>query len=113
MLRDYARMGQFILDGAVVDGKKLVPDWWLAEATSPKEMGGKTVYYGYQWWPVNPANGAAHAGAFEGRGIHGQKMYINPKEKLVIVLLSARPKPTGMDAVSDYDFFGGVVEALR
>jgi len=111
--RDYARFGQFILDGAVVNGKKIVPDWWFAEATSPKERGGKTVYYGYQWWPIDPAKGAIHAGAYEGWGIHGQHLYINPKEKLVILALSARPKPTGMDAVSDHDFFAGVIEALR
>ena len=113
VLRDFARFGQFILGGAIVDGKKPVPDWWLAEATSPKEMGGRTVYYGYQWWPVDPVNGKAHAGAFHGSGIHGQLLYINPREKLVVVALSARPKPMGMEAVKELDFCAGLIEALR
>ena len=32
-LRDYGRFGQFILDGARVNGQPIVPDNWLAEAT--------------------------------------------------------------------------------
>jgi hypothetical protein len=48
-----------------------------------------------------------------GRGIHGQSLYINPKERVVVVVLSARPKPTGKDAISDLDFLGAVAEKLR
>jgi hypothetical protein len=40
-------------------------------------------------------------------------MYINPKESLVIIVLSARPKPTGMEAVPDEAFFGAVAKALK
>lgn len=111
--RDFARFGQFLLNGAIVGGKALVPDGYLAEATSPKEMGGKTVYHGYQWWPVDPAEGAVHAGAFHMKAIQGQFLYVNPKEKVVIVVLSARSKPTGRDVVKDLDCFAGVIEALR
>jgi hypothetical protein len=37
----------------------------------------------------------------------------NPKERVVVVVLSARPKPTGKDAISDLDFLGAVAEKLR
>ncbi|MEQ1515784.1 MAG: serine hydrolase [Usitatibacteraceae bacterium] len=114
-LRDFGRFGQFILNGAQIDGQKIVPDWWLADATSAKPLTGLTGVdgYAYQWWTVTPEGGAAHEGAFMGQGIHGQYLYINPKHNLVVVALSARPKPTGKDAIEDLDFLAGVVEKLR
>ena len=68
--------------------------------------------YGYLWWPV-PKGDPVHDGAFQGEGIFGQYLYINRKENVVIVVLSARPKPTGADVVDDDAFFGAVVKALR
>ena len=54
-----------------------------------------------------------HEGAFAAVGIFGQHMYINRKEKVVIVVLSARPKPTGSTEVDDAAFFAAVVQAVR
>ena len=55
-MRDFARFGQFVLDGAKVNGVSIVPDGWLAEATSAKPLAsvpGKNGY-AYQWWTVKP-----------------------------------------------------------
>lgn len=114
-MRDFGRFGQFILNGAQIDGKKIVPDWWLADATSPKPLKGISGQYGYayQWWPVMAEAGSVHEGVFMGRGIHGQYLYVNPKENVVVVGLSARPKPTGKDAINDLDFLAAVVQKLR
>lgn len=116
-LRDFGRFGQFILDGAQVNGQSIVPDGWLADATSVKSLTGATganaFDYGYQWWTAKPDAGAAHAGAFMGRGIHGQFMYIQPKGRIVVVGLSARPKPTGKTAIDDLDFLAAVVNKLQ
>jgi CubicO group peptidase (beta-lactamase class C family) len=54
-----------------------------------------------------------HRGAFEARGIFGQQLYINPAENLVIVVLSARPKPTGTTVLDDAVFFAAVAKALH
>lgn len=114
-LRDFGRFGQFILNGAQIDGKKIVPDWWLADATSAKPLVGISGQYGYayQWWPVMAEAGSVHEGVFMGRGIHGQYLYINPKENVVVVGLGARPKPTGKDSINDLDFLAAVVQKLR
>lgn len=50
---------------------------------------------------------------FKHREFFGQHLYINRKEKVVIVVLSAQPKPTGSTVVDDSAFFGAVVKALR
>ncbi len=77
--RDYARFGQFILNGAAVKGKSIVPDGWLAEATTSRTgISQPGRGYGYQWWTYD-------SGAFSARGIFGQGIFIDPKRKLVIV----------------------------
>jgi len=112
-LRDYARFGSFVLSDGVVDGKRIVPEGWFREACSAHLIGGTRVDYGYFWWPI-PEGDAIHHGAFQARGIFGQHMYINPAEELVIVVLSARPKPdSSSDPVSDTAFFAAVAKALR
>lgn len=77
--RDYARFGQFIVNGATVNGKSIVPDGWLADATTsrtPIDQPGRG--YGYQWWTYD-------TGSFSARGIFGQGIFIDPARKLVIV----------------------------
>ncbi|MDM0043603.1 serine hydrolase [Variovorax dokdonensis] len=76
--RDYARFGQLILDGARVNGKPIVPDDWLAQATTRQADIGKAGRgYGYQWWTYDD-------GSFAAQGIFGQGIFIDPKRKLVI-----------------------------
>jgi CubicO group peptidase (beta-lactamase class C family) len=87
-LRDYGRFGQFILDGARIEGKAIVPDDWLAEATRSHASTGGNSGYGYQWW-------IREDGTFEGRGIYGQTLHIDRTRRLVIVLNSATEQPTG------------------
>jgi CubicO group peptidase (beta-lactamase class C family) len=76
--RDYARFGLFVLGGARVDGESIVPEGWLAEATSGRTgIGRPGRGYGYQWWTYDD-------GSFAARGIFGQGIFIDPKRKVVI-----------------------------
>ena len=76
--RDFARFGLFILNGARVNGQSIVPDGWLAEATTSRaDIGRPGRGYGYLWWTYTD-------GAFGARGIFGQGIFIDPKRKLVI-----------------------------
>jgi len=111
-LRDYGRFGLFVLSDGVIAGRRMVPKGWFQEAGRPHSIGGKSVDYGDLWWPMPPGD-PIHAGAFEARGIFGQHLYINPSQKLVIVVLSARPKPTGSTVLDDTAFFAAVARALR
>ena len=77
--RDFARFGLFILEGARVRGQSIVPDGWLAQATSKQaDIGEPGNGYGYQWWTHDD-------GSFDARGIFGQGIFIDPKRELVIV----------------------------
>ncbi|WP_210246723.1 MULTISPECIES: serine hydrolase [unclassified Methylobacterium] len=112
-LRDYARFGQFVLNKGVIDGESVVPEGWFDQAGSPKELSGKTVNYGFMWWPLAAPAGTPNESAFTARGIFGQYVYVNPKEHVVIAMWSARSKPTGAPPIVDVDFFAAAVSALR
>ena len=76
--RDFARFGQFILNGA--RGRR--PEHRarrLAGAghDQAKDIGEPGRGYGYQWWTYDD-------GSFAARGIFGQGIFIDPKRKLVI-----------------------------
>ena len=77
--RDFARFGVFIVNGARgPDGRSVVPDDWLAEATTERiGIGRPGRGYGFQWWTYSD-------GAFTARGIFGQGIFIDPRRKLVI-----------------------------
>lgn len=108
-LRDYARWGLFMLRGGVVDGIRILPEGWVAEATSAIApdfsfnfegiRGLKTAAtaahkgYGYLWW-VNWDD------TYEALGSYGQWIYVNPVEKVVVVILGAIPRVPYMDPSS-------------
>jgi CubicO group peptidase (beta-lactamase class C family) len=87
-LRDFARFGQFVLDGGRIDGRLVVPDGWFAEATRRQQ---ETPYpgrgYGFQWW-------TGQDGTFKAIGINGQLIHIDPARHLVVAMSSAWPVAT-------------------
>jgi CubicO group peptidase (beta-lactamase class C family) len=86
--RDFARFGLFILGGGIAEGKPVLPDGWIAEATTKHADTDQAEYgYGYQWWTVND-------GSYAARGIFGQSIFIDPKRKLVIASNSNWPQAT-------------------
>jgi CubicO group peptidase (beta-lactamase class C family) len=112
-LRDFGRLGLFLLGGGKAGGEQILPEGWIKEATSPKIVGGKLVDYGYMVWPVPNASGTINEGAFEARGIFGQHVYVNPRENVVIAVWEALPKPTGIATIIDNNFFAAASQALR
>ncbi|WP_424538800.1 serine hydrolase domain-containing protein [Sphingopyxis granuli] len=92
-LRDYARFGEFILGGGVAGGQKVLPDDWLAAATTKQadiDMPGRG--YGYQWWTNDD-------GSFAAQGIFGQGIFIDPKRRLVIASNGNWPTATDPEGV--------------
>ncbi|MFC3053560.1 serine hydrolase domain-containing protein [Kordiimonas pumila] len=112
-LRDYARFAMFIMDGGLIDGERILPEGWVEEATTPRMIDGALVNYGYMWWPLPAQEGLNHSPGFSARGIFGQYIYINPEEKIVLVVWSARAKPVHSEVIPDNDFFLAAVKALN
>jgi CubicO group peptidase (beta-lactamase class C family) len=91
-LRDYARLGQFILDGGKADGKRIVPADWTTEATRRQIDNGEGpgAGYGYFWWIRSPER-------YDAVGIFGQTIATFPKERLIIVQNAAWPQAVGKE----------------
>ena len=84
--RDFARFGLFILGGGMAEGKSVLPDGWIAAATTKHADTSQAEFgYGYQWWTMND-------GSYAARGIFGQGIFIDPKRKLIIASNSNWPK---------------------
>ncbi len=83
-LRDFARVGQMMLDGGVADGRRIVAADWVRESTrstGASPMGG----YGLQWWLLG------NQGAYSAIGLQGQYIFVDPKTRTVVVKLSYFP----------------------
>lgn len=103
--RDYARFGLFMLDGARVAGKSIVPEGWLAEATTERVATGQPGRgYGYQWWTYAD-------GSYAARGIFGQGIFIDPRRRLVIA--SNGNWPGGANAKADVEARQAFYEAVQ
>src|ERR1700749_411113 len=84
-LRDYARFGLFFMHGGMVDGKSVLPDGWVKDASSKHVQSDEgDLGYGYFWW-IHPD------GTYEAEGIFGQTIFIDAKDDLLIVTNSAWP----------------------
>jgi CubicO group peptidase (beta-lactamase class C family) len=81
--RDLFRFGQLYLDRGVVDSRPVVPESFVAAATSPHSAGGppENVPYGYLWWI---SRDAGHPSFFAG-GYGGQYVTVVPELTLVVV----------------------------
>ena len=88
---DYARVGQFMLDGGVARGQQILPDGWIQQATTAQiTNGAPPAGYGYFWW-------LGQGGPYQASGIFGQSIAVVPDERLVIVVNSAWPSATGRE----------------
>ena len=81
-LPDLARLGLFVLaDGVLRDGTRVLPEGWIQASTSPSAAFDG---YGYLWW-------LRDGGAFQGVGIFGQALFLDPSLDLVIAQHGAWP----------------------
>lgn len=123
-LRDYARLGQYVLHEGMINGVATLPPGWRDLAGHPDNATtacgalypGYPLGYGYQWWAFPRGADALpmHDGAFTAEGIFGQFIYINPAEELVAVVWSAWPE-AWVDAAEyeTYNLLGTAVAMLR
>jgi len=100
-LRDYARIGRFVLaDGVLPSGERVVPTNWIRDSVTPSQG---SENYGYLWWLYDE-------GAFSARGIFQQRIFIDPTRDAVIATHGNALNATGDE---DQDHTDALIEALR
>lgn len=87
---DIARFGQLYLQKGLWEGKQIVPEAWVQEATSKQIENGNPATksdwgqgYGYQFWRCQPS------GAYRGDGAFGQYCIVLTEQEMVIAMTSA------------------------
>ena len=84
-LRDFARVGQMMLDGGVANGHRIVSADWVALSTRPTEpVAEPQLGYGMQWWTMGDH-------AYSAIGLQGQYIFVDPATRTVVVKLSYFP----------------------
>lgn len=94
-LRDFARLGQLLLDEGVHEGAQIIP----IEAVQSISVGGDRQAFeaaGYatlegwsyrsMWWVTHNEHGAYMA-----RGVHGKAIYVDPTADMVIARFASHP----------------------
>lgn len=96
---DIAKFGQLYLKMGIWNGKRILPEGWVEEATSKQITNGEDPEndwhqgYGYQFW-------RCRHGAFRGDGAFGQFCIVLPGKELVIAITSGS------------GFMGGIMNSL-
>ncbi len=122
-LRDIGRFGQLVLDdGEAFNGRRVLPPGWRDRAGQPDSPAtafgrlapGATGGYGYHWWSVAPLPGGVNNGAFTALGAHGQFIFVNPTEQVVVAIQSAWRQLHDSDAMTEtVALLRAVMRALR
>lgn len=113
--RDWARLGQFCLQGGQWQGEQLLPEDWLSYSTTPTHNNPRNNYGAHFWlnadpedkqqersWPSLPAD------TFSMNGYQGQRVVIVPSKDLVVVRLGfSAGKKRGIEQL-----VAGVIEVL-
>lgn len=98
-VRDFARIGQLMLNGGKWNGTQLIPDWYAKEVTKPvtnlfdTDLNHPNNRYGLQWWCLNYKNYSI----FYARGILGQYIFVIPELNAVFVRLGHKRSDTKID----------------
>ncbi|MCB2194213.1 MAG: beta-lactamase family protein [Bacteroidetes bacterium] len=111
--RDFARLGQLILNKGEWNNKQIVSQEYLQEALMPAfyltdEDNNPVDYYGYQWWICNYKNSMV----YYARGILGQYIIAIPEYNLVVVRLGHQRSKEKTDH-HPADLFGYLDLALK
>ena len=114
--RDLIRFGEMIRCRGVVEGRQVVPGWWIDDI---RENGDPEAWadgdladifpgarYRSKWYTNDPTRGD-----LAGIGIHGQWLYIDAAADTVIVKLATQPK--AMDVPLDHRWLAAFRTRLR
>lgn len=105
-LRDYTRVGLFLLNEGVINGQQVVPAGFVSRAGSRTLVSGTSVDYGYGLWPL-------HDRTYAAIGIFGQFVFVDPDQDLVVTIWSAQSKPVDRQGVDEYAFLAALSQYFR
>jgi len=112
--RDYAKLGELYRNGGQFEGQQIVPRAWVRASTTPdaphllpgadNALSNYPWGYGYQWWVPS-----GETTDFSAVGVYNQFIYVSPKNRMTVVMLSANSGyGARADGATDYEFEAAV-----
>lgn len=116
--RDLARVGRLMLNGGVIDGRRVVSEEWVAQTMaggdpakwqSVKRDIHPDGSYRNQWWATGNERSNVYA-----VGIYGQYIWLDPAADTVIVKFSSEPTAVTLASAQLHsDLFIEIAEAVE
>jgi CubicO group peptidase (beta-lactamase class C family) len=115
--RDLARVGQLLVEGGSYQGRQVVPSSWIEMITNDGDQGawaagnlaayypGIPIHYRAKWYVERSESPLLFC-----LGIHGQNLFIDAENEIVIAKFSSQPVPLDARCIGLTD---GLVRALR
>ncbi|HEV8434608.1 MAG TPA: serine hydrolase domain-containing protein, partial [Thermoanaerobaculia bacterium] len=85
LLRDFAKLGQLMLNGGTWKGRRILSKEFVARATSP-QYHLRNLTYGYLWWIEDFPYKNRTVRVFAARGAGGQILTVIPELDLVVAM---------------------------
>ncbi|MBD3782564.1 MAG: serine hydrolase [Micrococcales bacterium] len=105
--RDWAVLGELALQDGVWNGTRLLPEGWITQSTTATPVDrSEEKGYAAGWWVNTQADGSLvdpslPADAYWMSGHDGQRVYVVPSAKLVVVRMGFSPEVDGPALRSD------------
>jgi CubicO group peptidase (beta-lactamase class C family) len=99
--RDLAKLGQLYLDGGSWHGRPVISADWVRRSVSPHANARPDTDYGYLWWLQTFHAGARDFKCFAMYGSGGNKVYVFPAVRLVVVVTTTNFRVSGAGALTD------------
>jgi len=99
--RDLLKLGQLYLNGGVWEGRRVVSSDWVERSISAHANAREDTNYGYLLWLQTFRAGGRDYECFAMYGTGGNKVYVFPKEKLVVVVTTTNFRVQGAAALTD------------
>lgn len=113
LLRDFAKLGQLMLNGGTWDGRRIVSKEFVGRAASPLYHLRK-IYYGYFWWIEDYPYKNRTVRIYSARGAGGQSVTVVPDLDLVVATFAGNfSSVKGMAAASTAPIPRIILPAVR
>lgn len=114
--RDWARLGQFMLQDGVWDGQRMLPDGWVTYLTTPTPTAAGNEYGAHVWLNRNPKDPDRDRlfpnlpdDLYYLGGYQGQMVVVIPSERLIVTRFGFTPaRNHGVETLT-----AAVIERLR
>jgi CubicO group peptidase (beta-lactamase class C family) len=99
--RDLLKLGQLYLNGGTWNGRRVISAAWVARSTRPHANAREDTDYGYLWWLQTFHSGGRDFKCFAMYGTGGNKVYVFPRERLIVVVTTTNYRVSGAGALTD------------